>query len=65
MGQPPLSMGWTRHEDLDTGAAVACAVVRVLILYSCLLLVHSLLYWGRRYLRARVARDSRACRHAY
>lgn len=35
----------------DSGTYAVCAVVRVLIVYSCIILVHSMLYWGRRMLR--------------
>lgn len=37
----------------DAGTLTFVIVARVLIVYSCILLVHSLLYWGRYSLRRR------------
>lgn len=44
-----------RRQQVDAGGVTFCAVFRVLILYACIVFIHSLLYWGRRALRARTA----------
>lgn len=49
-----------RFQAPDLGSAAVLAVVRVLIVYACVVFVHSLLYWGRRALRARAARRCRS-----
>lgn len=41
-----------RPGGADAGGAVACGVLRALLVYCCILLVHALLHRGRRVLRA-------------
>lgn len=55
-GRPPGMGRGCKPEQLDLGTAAVCAVFRVIILYACILFVHSLLFFGRRYMRARAAR---------